>query len=45
MQFERVIVVDDDPLIRRLIVGHLQKQNIPVLGVVNCQQALEAQQK
>ncbi len=45
MQFERVIVVDDDPLIRRLIVGHLQKQNIPVLGVVNCQQAIEAQQK
>lgn len=45
MQFERVIVVDDDPLIRRLVVGHLQKQNIPVLGVVNCQQALEAHQK
>ncbi len=45
MQFERVIVVDDDPLIRRLIVGHLQKQNIPVLGVVNCQQAIEAHQK
>ena len=45
MQFERVIVVDDDPLIRRLLVGHLQKQNIPVLGVVNCQQALEAHQK
>ncbi|SDT91248.1 two-component system, NtrC family, response regulator PilR/two-component system, NtrC family, response regulator HydG/two-component system, NtrC family, response regulator AtoC [Verrucomicrobium sp. GAS474] len=45
MQFERVIVVDDDPLIRRLIVGHLQKQNLPVLGVVNCQQAIEAQQK
>jgi DNA-binding NtrC family response regulator len=45
MQFERVIVVDDDPLIRRLIVGHLQKQNVPVLGVVNCQQAIEAHQK
>ena len=36
-----IIVVDDDPLIRRMLVGHLQKQEITVLGVANCQQAQE----
>lgn len=41
MQFERIIIVDDDPLIRRMLVNHLQKQNIPVLGVSNCRQAEE----
>lgn len=41
MQFERVILVDDDPLIRRMLVSHLQKNNIPVLGVTNCTQAEE----
>lgn len=45
MQFEKIIVVDDDPLIRRMLVGHLQKQDITVLGVANCQQAQEEFQK
>lgn len=45
MQFERIIIVDDDPLIRRMLVSHLQKQNIAVLGVANCQQAQEEFQK
>ncbi|MFZ5806088.1 MAG: sigma-54-dependent transcriptional regulator [Verrucomicrobiota bacterium] len=45
MQFEKIIVVDDDPLIRRMLVNHLQKQEITVLGVANCQQAQEEFQK
>ncbi len=45
MQFEKVVVVDDDPVIRRMLVGHLQKQDIPVLGVTNVQQCLAEQEK
>lgn len=45
MQFEKIIIVDDDPIIRRMLVGHLQKQNQSVLGVMNAQQALEEQKK
>lgn len=45
MQFEKIIIVDDDPIIRRMLVGHLQKLNQTVLGVMNAQQALEEQKK
>jgi DNA-binding NtrC family response regulator len=45
MQFEKVIIVDDDPIIRRMLVGHLQNQSIPVLGLATVQQALEEQKK
>ncbi|MES2309917.1 MAG: sigma-54 dependent transcriptional regulator [Verrucomicrobiota bacterium] len=45
MQFEKIIIVDDDPIIRRMLVSHLQKQNQMVLGVMNAQQALEEQKK
>lgn len=45
MQFEKIIIVDDDPIIRRMLVNHLQKQNAVVLGVMNAQQALEEQRK
>lgn len=45
MQFEKIIVVDDDPLIRRMLVNHLQKKDVSVLGVANCQQAQEEFQK
>lgn len=45
MQFEKIIVVDDDPIIRRMLVGHLQKQNIVALGCMNAQQTLEEQRK
>lgn len=45
MPFERSIIVDDDPLIRRMLVGHLQKQNLTTVAVMNCQQALEEQKR
>ena len=45
MQFEKIIIVDDDPIIRRMLVSHLQKQNQVALGVMNAQQALEEQKK
>lgn len=45
MQFERIIVVDDDPVIRRMLVNHLQKQNASVLGVATAQQALDEQKR
>ncbi len=45
MQFEKIIIVDDDPIIRRMLVGHLQKSEIAALGVVNVRQAIEEHSK
>ncbi|MEM9444246.1 MAG: sigma-54 dependent transcriptional regulator [Verrucomicrobiota bacterium] len=45
MSFERIMIVDDDPLIRRMLVSHLQKQHLTTVAVVNCQQALEEQKR
>jgi DNA-binding NtrC family response regulator len=45
MQFEKIVVVDDDPVIRRMLVSHLQRQGIPVLGLCNVKQALEEQER
>ena len=45
MQFDKVIVLDDDPVIRRMLVSHLQKQGIPVLGTATMSQALQEHEK
>lgn len=39
------MVVEDDSVIRRVLVGAIQKMNIPVLAVSNCNLAIEEQQK
>lgn len=41
MPLQRVLVVDDDPAIRRMLVSRLQRQNIPTLGIATMQQTLE----
>ncbi|PTY00753.1 hypothetical protein DB346_14135 [Verrucomicrobia bacterium LW23] len=41
MEFERILIVDDDDTFRRLIVMKLQPRGVPVLGVSNVKQALE----
>jgi DNA-binding NtrC family response regulator len=45
MQFDRVIVVDDDPVIRRILVAYFQKMSTPVLGVGSVRQAVEEHRK
>lgn len=45
MSFERIIVVDDDSTIRRMLVTHLQKLDVPVVGVGTGQQAREEFQR
>src|ERR1700722_7034616 len=44
-RFEKIMVVEDDPVVRRALVISLQKQEIPVLAVSSCFQANEEQQK
>ena len=39
------MVVEDDPIIRRALVATLQKLEIPVLAVSNCQQATQEQER
>jgi DNA-binding NtrC family response regulator len=41
MKFERALVVEDDAHMRRLIVTHLQNQDVRTLGVATLGQALE----
>lgn len=43
--FEKIAVVDDDPVIRRMLVGYLQGQGIPVTGFANGQQFLDEQNR
>ncbi len=45
MSLQRVLVVDDDPAIRRMLVSRLQRQNIPTLGIATMQQTLEELRK
>jgi DNA-binding NtrC family response regulator len=45
MGFEKIIVVDDDPIIRRMLFTHFQAKNIPTLAVAGVQQALEEYRK
>jgi len=45
MRFEKIMVVEDDPVVRRALVISLQKLEIPVLAVSSCFQANEEQQK
>jgi DNA-binding NtrC family response regulator len=45
LRFEKIMVVEDDPVVRRALVISLQKQEIPVLAVSSCFQASEEQQK
>jgi len=43
--FEKIMVIEDDPSVRRALVTTLQKMDIPVLAVGTCAQAREEQQK
>jgi len=43
--FEKIMVVEDDPIVRRALVISLQRMEIPVLAVSSCFQASEEQQK
>jgi DNA-binding NtrC family response regulator len=45
LRFEKIMVVEDDPVVRRALVIALQKMEIPVLAVSSCLQANEEQQK
>jgi DNA-binding NtrC family response regulator len=45
IRFEKIMVVEDDPAVRRALVLALQNLEIPVLAVSSCLQALEEQQK
>jgi DNA-binding NtrC family response regulator len=45
LRFEKIMVVEDDPVVRRALVISLQRMEIPVLAVSSCLQALEEQQK
>ena len=45
LRFEKIMVVEDDPVVRRALVVSLQKFEIPVLAVSSCFQANEEQQK
>jgi DNA-binding NtrC family response regulator len=45
LRFEKIMVVEDDPVVRRALVISLQKLEIPVLAVSSCFQANEEQQK
>ena len=45
MDFERILIVDDDDTFRRLIVMKMQTRSVPVLGVSNIKQALEELQQ
>ncbi len=45
LRFEKIMVVEDDPVVRRALVVSLQKLEIPVLAVSSCFQANEEQQK
>jgi DNA-binding NtrC family response regulator len=45
LRFEKIMVVEDDPVVRRALVISLQKLEIPVLAVSSCLQAIEEQQK
>lgn len=45
MGFEKIIVVDDDPIIRRMLFSRFQAKNIPTLAVASIQQALEEYRK
>jgi DNA-binding NtrC family response regulator len=44
-RFEKIMVVEDDPIVRRSLVAALQKLEIPVLAVSSCYQAAEEQEK
>jgi two-component system, NtrC family, response regulator AtoC len=44
-RFEKIMVVEDDPIVRRSLVAALQKLEIPVLAVSSCYQAGEEQEK
>jgi DNA-binding NtrC family response regulator len=44
-RFEKIMVVEDDPSVRRALVTTLQKMDIAVLAVGTCAQAREEQQK
>jgi DNA-binding NtrC family response regulator len=44
-RFEKIMVVEDDPIVRRSLVACLQKMEIPVLAVSSCYQANEEQEK
>jgi DNA-binding NtrC family response regulator len=45
LRFEKIMVVEDDPIVRRALVISLQKLEVPVLAVSSCFQANEEQLK
>jgi DNA-binding NtrC family response regulator len=45
LRFEKIMIVEDDPIVRRALVVSLQKLEIPTLAVSSCFQANEEQQK
>jgi two-component system response regulator AtoC len=44
-RFEKIMVVEDDPIVRRSLVASLQRLEVPVLAVSSCYQATEEQEK
>jgi DNA-binding NtrC family response regulator len=44
-RFEKIMVVEDDPIVRRSLTAALQKLEVPVLAVSSCYQATEEQEK
>src|ERR1700744_5799389 len=45
LRFEKIMIVEDDPVVRRALVVSLQRFELPVLAVSSCFQAIEEQQK